>query len=172
MDSRVPNHRRWLEAERSGRDEAAELEFARLFAEVSAIEPSADFVGKAVQAAWRAHARRRLMLRVARVAAALVIAVAAVASMSVFGLLIVNAAVRGTVAVSHGLVWILTFAGEGLRWWSLAGRVGTAVGQTIAAPQTTTLIVAIELAGAMAIYAFQRVLRDERLAHDSQEAGT
>src|SRR5438128_2604036 len=161
MTNGFSHHQDWLDAEQDGRDDAAEMAFARLMTELPGTEPSPEFVGRAVHAAWRARARRRLMTRLARVAAVVLVTVATVVSIYLFGMVILGALVRGTVLVAQGLVWLMTSVGEGVRWWSIAGRVGTAVGQTIAAPKTTAIVAALELIGAMAIYAFQRVWRDE-----------
>ena len=51
--------------------------------------------------------------------------------------------------------------GGGLRWWSLLEKVGSAVGTAVATPQTTAVLVALELMGAMAVYGIQRLLGDE-----------
>lgn len=163
--------RDWLDAEQHGRDDVAELAFARLVAELPPIEPSPDFVSRAVHTAWRARARRRLISRLARVAAGVLIAAASLALTYAVGIFIAGALVRSTVMSAHGLVWLMTTVGEGVRWWCIAERLGSAAGETIAAPQTTMVMAVIELVGAMAIYAFQRVLRDDG-STDSEKART
>ena len=169
MDPRSPNHRNWLEAEQSGRDDTAEAAFAQLFAELPAVEPDTDFVSRTVRVAWRARARRGLATRLARVAAAVLVAAAGVALLYVSGVLVVSAAVQSALLFSHALVWLVTSIGEGARWWSIAGRVGAAVGQTISAPQITAAVAIVELIGAAAIYALQRTLHDERGTNGSQK---
>src|SRR5687768_4609695 len=84
----------WLEAEESGRDDAAEIAFARLLADLPAVEPTPDFVSRTVHAAWRARARRRLITRVARVAAVLLVSLLTVWSVYLFGVFIVGVAAR------------------------------------------------------------------------------
>ncbi len=161
----------WLEAEEEGREDLAELAFGSAMADLPAIEASPAFVGRAVQAAMRLRARRRAIALVARVAAAVAIAVASAGALYLFGVLVLGGLVRGTVLVADTLVWVMTSVSGGARWWSIAARVGTAVGETVSAPQTTALMAGLELVGAMAIYAFQRLLRHDGGAGDSREAG-
>ena len=144
------------------------MAFARLIAGLPAAEPTPAFVGRAVQTAWRARRRRRLMAGLARAAAVVLMTAATAVVVYLFGMVVLAALARGTVLVAQGLVWVMTSVGEGVRWWSIAGRVGTAVGQTLSAPKTTAIVAVIELVGAMAIYALQRVLRDDD-THDSQK---
>lgn len=160
------NCREWLAAEQDGHDELAELTFARLVAELPPIEASPAFVDTVVQRAWRAHLRRRAVSRLARVAAVLVMAGVTAATVYVLGGILVNTLAQGTVLLSEALLWLLTSAGDGVRWWSVAARVSAAVSESLVTPRTAAAIVLIEMLGASAIYALQRVLRDD---HDSQQ---
>ena len=67
----MPDKPHWLRAEETGQEELAESAFARLVADLPSFEPSSAFVDRAAHAAWRARIRRRLVTRVACVAAAL-----------------------------------------------------------------------------------------------------
>jgi hypothetical protein len=169
MGKRMPNDRQWLQAEQRGQDELAEMGFARLVAEMPPIEPSADFVHRTVQAAWRTRTRRRLVMRLTRIAAALVIGTLSVGSMYELSVLAVGLLVRGTVVFSHGLVWFLTSASEGARWWWIAERIGTAVSDTIAVPSTAAAVAAVEMIAVLAIYAFQQLLHEDWGRHKSRK---
>jgi len=165
----MPNDREWLQAERSGQDVLAERLFARLVAELSPIEPSADFVRRTVQAAWRARARRRMVTRLAGVAAVLLLGITTMGSLYELNALAGGLMVRGTVSFSHGLVWLLMSAGEGARWWWIAERIGTAVSVTISTPATAAAVAAVEMTALLAIYAFRQLVRDELGTHQSRK---
>jgi small-conductance mechanosensitive channel len=154
----MPNERQWLQAEQSGQEELAERIFARVVAELPPIEPSTGFVNRTVQRAWQARARGRHVRCVALIAAALLITIAAVGSIYELTALAMGLVVRSTLMFSHGLVWLLTSAGEGARWWWIAERIGAAARDTIAAPSAAACVAAAEMVGLLAIYAFQRLL--------------
>jgi hypothetical protein len=166
----TPNEREWLEAEKSGPDPLAEMLFARLVAEMPPIEPRPDFVGLTVQAAWRARARHHLVRRLARIAAVLAVGIAGVGSIYELRGLAVVLIVRGAVVLSHGLVWLLTSASQGIRWWWIADRIGAAVGDTIAAPAAAAAFVAAEMIVLVAIFAFKRLIQEDRQTQDSRWA--
>jgi hypothetical protein len=157
----MTNERQWLHAEQSGQEELSERSFARLVAEMPPIEPSADFVSRTVRAAWQARTRRRLVTRLALVSAALLIGMVAVGSIYELRALAIGLVARSTVAFSHALVWLLTSAGEGTRWWWIAERIGTAAGDTLASPSTAATIAGIEMLALLAIYAFDRLLAED-----------
>ena len=157
----MTNERQWLHAEQSGQEELAERIFARLVAEMPPIEPSADFLDGTVRAAWQARTRRRLIRRVALIAAALLISIGGVGAIYELTGPATSLAVRVMVVFSHGLVWFLTSAGEGVSWWWIAERIGTAARVTIAAPSTAAGIAAIEMLALLAIYAFKRLLAQD-----------
>jgi len=153
----TPDEGHWLQAEQSGQEELAEIMLARLVAQLPAIEPSAAFVDRAVQAAWRTRAHRR-RVRVALVAAAALIAMAGVAAVYALAPFAMGLIASGAVVISHGLVWLVTSAGEGARWWWIAERIGTAVLDTISAPSAAAAIAAVEMILLLVIYAFRHVL--------------
>lgn len=166
MATPMPDKPHWLRAEESGQEELAESAFARLMAEIPSVEPSAAFVDRAVHAAWQARSRRRRMTRVAWIAGALSVAAAGagliyeLAGLAATGLATTLAA-RATVALSHLLVWLLTSPSAGAGWWSLAERIGTAVGNVIASPSASASIAAFEIVALLALYALQRLLGGE-----------
>jgi hypothetical protein len=164
----MPNERNWLQAEESGQDPLAEILFAHLVAEIRPIEPSPDFVGRTVQAAWQARARRHLMMRLARIAAVLVVGIAGFGSIYELRGLAVVLIVRGAVVFPHGLVWLLASASQGAKWWWIAERIGTAVSDTIAAPSAAAAFVAVEMIALLAIYAFKRLIHENWETRDSR----
>jgi hypothetical protein len=157
----MPNDRDWLRAEQEGEDALAETMFAHLMADLPPVEPGAEFVRRTAQAAWRARARRRLMTRLAGTAAALVVGLSTMGAMLESRAVAVSLAARGAALLSHGVVWLLTSAGQGAGRWSLAERIGTAVNETIAAPRTAAGVAAAEMIILAAIYALGKLVRGE-----------
>lgn len=160
----TPDERQWLQAERNGQQELAEITFASLVRQLPAIEPRADFVDRAVQAAWRTRINRR-RVRVAMVAAAMFIGMAGIAAVYVLAPFAAALIVSGTVLISHGLVWLVTSAGEGARWWWIAARIGTAVRDVISAPSAAAAIGVAEMILLLAIYVFRHVLGKDHERH-------
>ena len=130
-------------------------------AEMPSIEPSTDFVGRTVRAAWQARSRRLLVKRLALIAAAVLISIAGAGSSYELTALAIGLVVRGTVVFSHGLVWFVTSASEGARWWWIAERIATAVRETIATPSTAASFAAVEMIALLTLYAFQRLLGED-----------
>ena len=164
---------RWLAAERDGRDGGAELAFARVLQAVPRVNAGPAFVDRVAGAAWRARRRRRLLLRGARLAAS---AAAAAAGLVLAYIAVVRG---GTWAVHTGAVltvqsvsFVVRAAAEGLDWWSIVARVGEAAGQALATPSVSAALVAIEIIGAVALFALSRVLRAEKNNADTWEART
>jgi hypothetical protein len=157
----TPDERKWLQAEQSGEDPLAEILFASLVAEIPAIEPSPDFVGRTVQGAWQARARRHLVMRLAGIAAVLAVGIAGCGSIYELRGLAVVLIVRSAVVLSHGLVWLLASASQGARWWWIAERIGAAVSDTIAAPSAAVAFVTVEMIALLAILAFKQVIHED-----------
>jgi len=157
----MANKSHWLSAEESGREDLAEDAFARLIAEIPSVEPSAAFADRAVRAAWQARNRRRRVTHLAYVAAAVSIAVLGAGAIYEFAGPATALAARATVAFSRALVWLLTSASVGAGWWSVAERVGTAVGDAIASPSASASIAAFEVIALLALYALRRLLGQE-----------
>ncbi len=157
----MPDKPHWLQAEETGHEELAESAFASLMAEIPSVEPSAAFVDRAVHAAWQARSRRRRVTRLAYIAVALTILAAGVGSIYELAGPATTLAARVAVAFSHVLVWLLTSASAGAGWWSIAERVGTAVGDALASPSASASIAAFEMIALLALYALQRLLGEE-----------
>jgi hypothetical protein len=158
---RLNAERHWLKAEERGEDELAEGIFARLVAEMPAIEASAGFVDRTVQTAWRARTRRRIVRRAALSAAGLLITVAGAGSLYELTPLALSLVVRATVMLSRTLVWFLASASAGVRWWRIAEQIGTAVSGAIAGPRASAGVAAIGMIAVFAIYVFQRLLSED-----------
>ena len=157
----MPNDRQWLQAEHSGEDALAEMLFAHLVAEIPPIEAGPDFVGRAAQAAWRSRARHRFVKALAGVVAALSIGFAAFGSIYELRGLAVALIARGALVFSHGLVWLLTSASAGVRWWWIAERIGTAVSGTFAAPSLVAAVAAMEMIALLAIVALKQLVHED-----------
>jgi hypothetical protein len=163
----MPNHRQWLQAEHGGQEVLAEMLFARLVAEIPPIEATPDFVSRTVQAAWRSHTRRRFVRRFAGSVAALSIGFAVFTSMYELRGLAVGLIAWSTAMLLHWLVWLLTSATAGIRWWWIAERIGTAVGGTVAAPSAVAAIVAMEMIALLAIVALKQLVHENSGTQDS-----
>lgn len=161
MGTREPNEQDWLRAEQSGQDELAEALFARLIAEMPAVEPSSSFVARTVQVAWRARTRRRLLTRLVLAAATILIGIAGIASIYELKPLATSIVAGSAFFLSHGFAWLITSASEGATWWLIAERIGTAVTEAIAAPSMAAAIAGVELIALLALYAFRDVLRQD-----------
>jgi hypothetical protein len=161
MATPMPDKPRWLQAEENGQDDLAESMFASLLAEIPSVEPSAAFVDRAVHAAWQARSRRRRVTRLAYIAGAASIVVAGAVLIYELAGLATTLAARVTVAFLHVLIWFLTSASAGAAWWSIAERVGTAVGDAIASPSASASIAAFEVIALLAVYALHRLLGQE-----------
>src|SRR5262249_44596910 len=121
----MTKQRDWLQAEANGQDELAERLFADWAAEMPRVAPTGDFASRVGRVAWEGGARRRAAVRLAQIAAVLLLGISVAGS--VYGLIASGLVARGAVLLSHGLVWVLTSTGEGTRWWGIAGRIGNAV---------------------------------------------
>jgi hypothetical protein len=165
MESGPSPHRRWLAAEHADQDELADLAFAEMFTKLPPIEPSAAFTARTVQAAWQARVHRRRVTVVGRVAAAL---------SAVAGLVIVvyasvppmiGGAARAAVLLSQTVVWLLERVDEPLKWWSIVERAAAGLSHVVATPPAAAALVAVEAVGAIAFFALQWLVRQERHAY-------
>ena len=156
------NTEHWLSNEEQGLDDAADAAFQHVFSVLPAVEPSADFVQRAVEAAWRARARRRRVVLVASLAASVfVVLTAGAAAYGVFGiaggwLLTTAAAIATNAAVS-----LIAAGTTAVEWWFATARAGSAVAGIMATPQSAVVLFAIELVGIAALYMLHRLLRAE-----------
>ena len=82
---------------------------------------------------------------------------------------IVAALARGLALLPRAVVWLFVALQEGAGWWSIAGRVGAVLADTITTSQVGLGLIALELVGAAALYGLQRLLRDEARRPISEE---
>ena len=92
---------RWLSSEHLAQETTADEAFAQVFAALPAVEPSDDFVRRAVQAAWQAEARRRRATAWATIAACLV--AATVTGVGAYGVLVWASFAEGLVRASASI---------------------------------------------------------------------
>lgn len=152
---------RWLSSEHHGQGDADEA-FARIFAALPAIEPSASFVAQAVEVAWRARARRRRIIVIAAAAAAVLLAAVGGAAVYVlFGAVGGQLLTAAAAVVSGSVVSALTTLVAGVEWWLATAQAGNAVARLIARPQGLAALVATELVGAAALYMLHWMLRSD-----------
>jgi hypothetical protein len=168
----MPDQPHWLRAEETGQEELAERAFARLIAELPSVEPSSGFVDRAMHAAWQARRHRRQARRLAWTAAT--VSITALGAGLIYELAgpATTLAARVTVSLSHVLVWLLTSTTAEAGWWSIAERVGTAVGNAIVSPSAAVSIAGFEMIALLALYALRRLLGQElrRPSNAGQEA--
>ena len=140
-------------------ENADDAAFSRLFAALPAIEPSADFVQRTVDAAWEARATRRRWARMA-VAASVACAVMTIAALVAFGIpaWVIPVAAQVAAASLMTIVWTATAVAE---FWTLMLRAGTAIGRVVVMPQSVALLVTAEVLGAFALYSLHRLLRSD-----------
>jgi len=153
---------RWLQAERSGQDDAADEAFLHVFASLPRIEPSPAFADHTMAAVMRWRARRRRLVVFAWAAAVLAI-VGGAAGAWLLGPAIAPAIVKqAALGLSHATPWLIAYATEAMNlWWAIAG-LGTAIGNAVATPPTAGAIVGAELIGIFAFFALQRLVAAER----------
>ena len=153
---------RWLQAERSGQDDAADEAFLSVFAAMPRIQPSAAFADQTIAAVLRWRARRRRLIAAAWAAAVLVV-VAGGAAALLFGPALAPSVVKPVaLGLSHATPWLVAYAAEAMNlWWAIAG-LGTAIGNALATPPTASAIVGAELIGIFAFFALQRLVAAER----------
>jgi len=81
----------------------------------------------------------------------------------------VGGAVRALVLLLDAGVWVTVAMQEGVDWWSIAGRAGAVVGQTLVTPSVMSGLIGLELVGAAAFYVLQRLLTHEERGRDSSK---
>ena len=128
----------------------------------SPVEPSADFLQRAVGAACLAHRRRRRMVVAAGLAASVgMAAIAGAVAYSVLGLAGGWLLTRAAAAVTGSAVSLLMTATTAVEWWSATARAGSLVASVVVMPQGAAMLVAIAFVGAAALYSLRRLLRAE-----------
>jgi hypothetical protein len=156
----MSDHREWFRADKDGNDILAERAFARLIADLPLIEPDVAFVDRTVQAAWRMRDRPQIWKPMVAVVALLIGAVAVVSLYALSGS--ATELFAGYVReLSRSLIWLLTFAAEGVRWWWIADRIGAATGRVLSSPISIGAFAAAEIVILLAICAFRLVVQSE-----------
>ena len=157
---------RWLADEQAGRDSEAEAEFERLLRAIPWPAPAADLEHRIWRATRVARLRRSLSPRLWRLAACAGALVAAALAWYLVADVLIPLVARGLVgAVNesvHGFVWVLLALGQGLDTWSILVVIGRAMAAVLTSPSVMTSLLALEVAGALAFYALQRVLAREK----------
>ena len=152
----------WLSSEHLDHEGDAHAAFSQVFAAIPAVEPSEDFVRRAVHMAWQAQARRRRVIVYAAFAASLVGAVAA--GVAAYGLLgdtsgWLLATIATTAASATGP--LLLAATIAIDWWAAMTHVGSLMAGVVGLPESAAVLLAMEVAGGGALYALHRLLRAE-----------
>jgi hypothetical protein len=129
--------------------------------------------GPADPADQRVPARRHARRRVARLATAFGfgatgLALAVLAIIYVGGALVQGVA-RGLVLLPRAGIWLFVAMQDGAGWWTIAGRAGAALADALVTPQVTFWLIGLELVGAAALFALQRLFRDEERRTGSEE---
>jgi hypothetical protein len=146
----------WLSSEEHDAGDAEEA-FAQVFAALPAVDPSADFVQRATDAAWLARVRRRRVIAAGGLVAS--ISIAAPAAYGVFG--VAGAWMLATVvsAVTGSVVTLLGAATTGLQWWYATAQAGMTMADVVAMPGSAAALFVMELVAVAALYMLHRVLR-------------
>jgi len=154
---------RWLASEARGDEQEAESAFSHLAASVPRIEPLPGFGERAQAAAWRSRRRRLVMAQAARIAV-LLLAVSGGLAASWAALLYAGpwVLVSGAAMVSGSLVGIVGGVVAGLEWWAAGARVVDVVGETLAYREPAGALLAVEVVGAVALYALHHLTRSRR----------
>lgn len=164
---------RWLVAEQNGLQAGADAAFARLFTAIPVVQPDQRFAARTAAAAWKARGRRVRLVRAGRRAASLgaLLLGAAACYMAVVqgGAWVVR---TGAVVTVQAVSLVVRSAAEGLDWWAILVRVGRAAAESLVTPQVSTVVVVIEILGALALYALSRLLRDDGNNTERWEART
>ena len=74
---------------------------------------------------------------------------------------LLRGAASALVQVSRAFVWLVLAVQEGADGWAIAGRIAANVADALTTTQLASVVIALELVGAAALYGLQRLLRDE-----------
>jgi hypothetical protein len=153
---------RWITADREGRDDEADAAFKPVFRAIPAAPAEPAFVDRVMEALARDAARRR---RRARIAAASGIAASSVIGLGVLAALIAQGP-RLIVWVVDGIVaaalWMSVAFENGLDVWAMLTQIASAAAAVIATPQVSSVLIAIEVVGAIALYGLHRIFSSEQ----------
>ena len=153
----------WLRREAQGDELAADIAFQRLGSAVPRVEALPAFSQRAAAAAWRSRQRQRLREVVAR-AAMLVLCISGAAGT---WMALIDAGpwllASGAAMASGLLVGLVAGAVAGLEWWATGARLGAVVGEVLSYREIAGTLLAIELLGAVALYAIHQLARRARV---------
>lgn len=101
--------------------------------------------------------------RAARVASAgLVVGSASVAALYFVLPFAVRAFVRALTLTVNGCVWVAAAMSTGADPWTIVSAIGRAVGETLATPAASAVLLLLTAIGALAFYGFQRLLGSDQ----------
>lgn len=164
-DDLVRTARRWLAADRAGRDEEADSAFGVTFGAVPRVDASEPFASRVMEAVGRAAARDRVRTRWTRAAVAAGVLGSAAATVYIGAGLIGSLAARAFVAfVSfsvNAIVWLIGAVQRGADVWTILGGIGRVAGSIVIDPKVSSGLIAIQVIGVLALLALQRLLGSE-----------
>jgi hypothetical protein len=164
-DDLVRNARRWLAADRGGRDEEADSAFRVAFGAVPRAEVPEQFAPRVIEAVGEAAARDRARTRWVRAAVAAGILGSAAATLYIGAGLIGSLAGRAFVAfVSfsvNAIVWLTGMVQRGADIWTILGGIARVTGSVVIEPRVSFVLIAIQAIGVLALVALQRLLGPE-----------
>ena len=85
---------------------------------------------------------------------------------------LVRALARGLALLPRAVVWLVVAMEEGADWWSIAGRAGAAVAESLFTSQVLFSLIGLELVGAAALYVLQRLFKQEERGAKPAEVKT
>lgn len=153
---------RWLGAEREGRDEEADAAFKAVFRAAPAAASRPEFVDQVMDALARDTARRRRRAQVIAVsgfAASILVALGVVVAFFIYGPALIARAVDSSVAAA---LWMSVAIENGLDLWAILAKIGGAAAAVITTPQVSSVLIAIEVVGALALYGLHRIFASEQ----------
>ena len=107
-----------------------------------------------------------------RLGVALLIAIAGAGLAYLLIVYVGGALLRGAISalflVPRAVIWVFLALQEGADGWAIAGRIAASVADALATRQVALPLIGLELVGAAALYALQRLLRNE--VRQSKEA--
>jgi len=149
--------RRWLAAEREGRDDEADAALLEAFGAVERRAPDAGFVARVTGAVTMASRRQARLVRAALTAGGALALAMTVAMVTQVPRLFAPALNVGV----GGMVWTVAAVDRSFSVWTVFAQFARAIGALIVAPQVTLLLMALALVAIAALYGLNRVLELE-----------
>jgi hypothetical protein len=149
--------RRWVAAERDGRDDQADVAFRDVAPMLPIRTPRPDFASRVM------HAVEREAIRRARVARGLVVVCSVVSVGFAIGVILqlprlLQAALDAGLAA---LLWTLVALNRGLDAWAILAQFGRTVAAVVDTPEVTVSIVGLGVVAVAALYGLHRMLELE-----------